>query len=402
MLLLVGCGGGTANSVTAAPPAPTVATVTVALAPTTIRVGEASSARAIALDANGATMGAGSPVWTIESNEVAQIFENGRLTGIAPGRTTVTASLGGKIGHAELTVLNVAVASMVLTPSVTALGVGSSQAVMAVPRDVRDAPLPGRTVVWSSSDTTRATVTAAGIVVARAAGAAVITATSEGISASAHFTITLPIASIGVTPSSANLTPRQTQALVATLRDSAGRPLADRAVVWSSGAKAVATVSAEGVVTAMTSGTALLTATCEGRTGTATIAVIGTAGSALEVSFAEPSAAVTIGDTLLVAAGVKSNFPIATVMASIERKVMEMKLTPVGALGLSFLWVAKIVIADLQAGPYDVLVTATDDHGGVGVASVSIIHDPSKALGGSGSGGGGFKVIAPTPVPVVP
>ena len=52
----------------------------------------------------------------------------------------------------------------------------------------------------------------------------------------------------------------------------AGAPL-DRAVTWSSDNSAVASVSTAGVVSALTPGSATITAQSEGKSGTATISV---------------------------------------------------------------------------------------------------------------------------------
>lgn len=92
-----------------------------------------------------------------------------------------------------------------------------------------------------------------------------------------------PVAAVDVTPSSATLVPGQTQTLSATTRDARGSVLSGRNIVWNSATSAVATVDASGVVTAVAPGTASVTATSEGKSGTAQItvqdgAVVGAAG----------------------------------------------------------------------------------------------------------------------------
>jgi hypothetical protein len=70
------------------------------------------------------------------------------------------------------------------------------------------------------------------------------------------------------------LEPGNTLQLTATVRDGNGNVLDGRAVTWASSAPAVATVSLSGLVTAVASGTALVTATSdEGKTGGAVIIV---------------------------------------------------------------------------------------------------------------------------------
>jgi hypothetical protein len=81
-----------------------------------------------------------------------------------------------------------------------------------------------------------------------------------------------PVASVTVTPPLDTLDVGDTVRLTATLRDANGAVLTGRAVSWGNSNSAVATM-ASGLVTAVAAGTATMSATSEGRTGTATIVV---------------------------------------------------------------------------------------------------------------------------------
>jgi hypothetical protein len=114
-----------------------------------------------------------------------------------------------------------------------------------------------------------------------AAGSATVTATSEGQSGSAAITVTptpVPVASVSVSPASASVTTGQTVQLTATPRDANGTALAGRVVTWSSGNTAAATVNGSGLVTGVAAGSATITATSEGKGGTAPITVTATSG----------------------------------------------------------------------------------------------------------------------------
>src|SRR5579884_3208043 len=87
------------------------------------------------------------------------------------------------------------------------------------------------------------------------------------------------VASVTVAPASATLAVGQTVQLTATPRDSSGAPLVGRSVTWSSGNPAVATVSAAGLVTAAGAGATTITATSEGRSGTASVTVAASSGA---------------------------------------------------------------------------------------------------------------------------
>src|SRR5439155_18708328 len=67
---------------------------------------------------------------------------------------------------------------------------GQTVQLTATPRDANGNVLSGRTITWSSDNATVATVSTSGLVTAKVAGSAMITATSEGQSGSASITVT--------------------------------------------------------------------------------------------------------------------------------------------------------------------------------------------------------------------
>jgi alpha-tubulin suppressor-like RCC1 family protein len=81
------------------------------------------------------------------------------------------------------------------------------------------------------------------------------------------------VASVTVALSPGTLLVGSTVQLTATTKDSAGNVLTGRAVTWASSDTAVATVSATGLVTGVAVGSAMITATAEGKNGTAAVTV---------------------------------------------------------------------------------------------------------------------------------
>jgi M6 family metalloprotease-like protein len=132
-------------------------------------------------------------------------------------------------------------------------------------------------VTWSSSNDAVATVSSAGLITALAPGAVTIRATSTAtpsISGTASLTVQpRPVAAVTLAPAADTLLVGQTRTFAATLRDATGATLTDRAVTWSTSAVAVASVSTSGVVTALAPGRAIISATSEGATGSATLEV---------------------------------------------------------------------------------------------------------------------------------
>src|SRR6266480_974971 len=83
--------------------------------------------------------------------------------------------------------------------------------------------------------------------------------------------LSVPVAAVTVNP--ASLTVSATAQLTATPKDSNGTALSGRAVTWATNNPAVATVSGSGLVTGVAAGSATITATSEGKSGSATITV---------------------------------------------------------------------------------------------------------------------------------
>jgi uncharacterized protein YjdB len=100
--------------------------------------------------------------------------------GLTPGEYAVTATGKGFSTAATVTLTNIPVASLSVTPASATLSLGSTQQLSAVTKDSAGNTLTGRVVTWLSSNPAVATVSGSGLVTAVAAGSATITATSEG------------------------------------------------------------------------------------------------------------------------------------------------------------------------------------------------------------------------------
>ena len=168
------------------------------------------------------------------------------------------------------------VAAVAITPGGGTLFVGRTLQLSAATTDAGGAALSGRAVAWTSSADSIARVDPNGVVTGVAAGTASITATSEGKSASATVAVQfVPVASVLVTPATANLRTGDTLRLTAAARDESGATLAGRQIRWTSSAANVVTVdSISGLLRATGQGNATITATSEGKSGTASVAVV--------------------------------------------------------------------------------------------------------------------------------
>lgn len=262
LLLVLSCGGS--GEKTTAPSAPALTTITVALSASTLTVGQTASASATGLDQNGVSIsiGTGSVSWSSSSPTVATISAVGAITAAAAGQTTITATVGSRSGQATLTVSPVPVASVIVSPNVTALAAGGTQQLTASTLDANGGVLSGRSVSWSTSDATKATVSPTGLVTAVSAGSATITATSEGKSGTARATVSV-VASVTVEPAALTMVVGDTRALTVTLRDAGGTVLGGVPTGlggngsrpgWNSTDEAKVSVNETGTVTAKAAG----------------------------------------------------------------------------------------------------------------------------------------------------
>ena len=191
------------------------------------------------------------------------------------GGQSVRLSRGASV-QAEVALLPVpAEVRVAAVPVVEAIGdtVPLSGAVLFATGDT----VPGAEVAWSTPDSAVVRLISGGRLVARAEGVARLTATSGGLSAEGPVTVRARVASVTVTPGADSLFVGDSLRLTATSRDRRGNALAGRTVAWSSGAAAVAAVSAAGVVTGAAPGTASVTATVEAQSASAIVAVHGLA-----------------------------------------------------------------------------------------------------------------------------
>jgi len=88
-----------------------------------------------------------------------------------------------------------AVASVAVTPAAVTIGPSDTLRLVAVAKDAAGNTLTGRTITWSTSASTRATVSASGLVTGVAEGSATITATAEG--KTGQSTVTVKLINIG-------------------------------------------------------------------------------------------------------------------------------------------------------------------------------------------------------------
>ena len=173
-----------------------VSSVTVTPPSQTISSGASLTFSAILKDSAGRTL-TGRPVsWTSTAPSIAAVNDEGIVTGALVGNTEIVATSEGRQGRASVavTTLNTPVATITLDPGATGMSGGATKQLAATLRDAAGNILGGRNIAWSSSNSSRATVTASGpstavVTSAPVDGPVVITATTEGQTATSSIDI---------------------------------------------------------------------------------------------------------------------------------------------------------------------------------------------------------------------
>jgi hypothetical protein len=193
VITTLSCGG-----TEPAAPVP-VASVTVSPSSSSLIVGGTQQLTATTLDASNATLTGRAITWASSDATKASVTSTGLVSAVAIGSATITATSEGKSGTSAVTITPVPVAAVTVAPSAPTVFVGSIQQLTATTLDATGAALTGRTITWTTSDATRATVSSTGLVKAVAVGTATITATSEGKSGTVAATLIATPANIILT-----------------------------------------------------------------------------------------------------------------------------------------------------------------------------------------------------------
>ena len=247
-------------------------------------------------------------IWSSNNEAVATVDANGTVTAKRAGTAVITAtSTNGKSAGCTVTVekKQIPVTEVRLSESTVGIVEGSTYKLTAtvLPENTTDS----KSVSWSSNNSAVATVDANGTVTAKSAGTAVITATStNGKSAGCTVTVEkkqIPVTEVRLSESTVGIVEGSTYKLTATVLPE--NTTDSKSVSWSSNNSAVATVDANGTVTAKRAGTAVITATStNGKTAGCTVTVSKKEIPITEISLDKSSATLTEGETTTLTATV--------------------------------------------------------------------------------------------------
>jgi uncharacterized protein YjdB len=259
---------------------PSVKTVSVEPAKATLDAkGAAVPLRAVARDDKGQAIDLAKlkVAWSSSAPQVATVDEAGTVTAQRSGEAAVTAAVGEVKGVAQVVVsipasISVSIPSRDMRPAETLV-----LSVVVVDDAGKPVTVP-RTITWASSDPGVARVTD-GKVEAVGPGSATITASTGTLKATSQITVRIPeFAKLALTPSKTQTLKKGDKlTLKVAALDKKGQRVAGVPVTWKSSDGRIATVSPEGVVSAVKKGSAKITASAAGKSATVGITVTETA-----------------------------------------------------------------------------------------------------------------------------
>ena len=214
-----------------------------------------------------------SVVWESDNESAAAVSQEGLVTAVGEGKATITVKTndGGFSASCEVTVKKkvIAVTGVKLSAESMTLREGDRGILTAT---VEPANATNKNVEWWTTDLDIVCVTSApggstGYVEARKAGKATVTVKTEDgeFSASCEITVEkkeVPVTGISIEPSSLKLPVGDTYSLIPHVQPN---DATNQDIKWLSTNESVATVNAEGKVTAVAAGSAEIRAMLEGK-----------------------------------------------------------------------------------------------------------------------------------------
>ncbi|MFM2086200.1 MAG: hypothetical protein RLZZ237_1069, partial [Pseudomonadota bacterium] len=299
MAALAGCGGGDqGREPILGLPGATLASLAVTPAAATVAIGAGQQFSAIATYSDGSSQDVSAKAaWTSATPASASVNPGTGLgTGIAAGGSAVSATFGGMAATAQLTVTPAVLKTIAIAPLTPSVAIGGTQQ-FTVTGTFSDGSTHDVTAVSAFASATPATasIAAGGLALGKVAGTAQITATTGTLSASTVLTVTPAVLlSIAVTPQNPTVLIAATRqlAVVATYSDASSADVTAGSS-FVSATPASASVAGSGLVTGVTAGNSLVSASFNGMQASTTVTV--PAATLVSIAVTPVNASIAVG-----------------------------------------------------------------------------------------------------------
>lgn len=211
-----------------------------------------------------------SPQWSVADDTIVSVAENGIVTALKEGTTTITATVDGEVLTCTVTVTAKYLYTLDRTKVSVEEGKTQQLYILVAPDLEEGDTMPEFT--WASDDDDIATVNDEGLVTAVAPGTANITATAGNVVLTCEVTVTAIEYEYTLSETSLTINQGETSApLTVTVT-----PEKTLNITWSTSNDKVATVAQNGAVTGVGGGTAIITAAVDGQELNCTVYVVPT------------------------------------------------------------------------------------------------------------------------------
>ncbi len=202
--------------------------------------------------------------WKSSNETAAKVDNNGKVTAIAVGSATITAITddGGHKTTRNITVIpaHISVSGVTISSPLSKVAINETVQLTA---EVSPSDATDKSLTWTSSNNTFATVDNNGLVTAKGKGTVQITATSNdnpAKSATFDLEVFVPVTGISLNKTELSITKGATETLIAEIAPADAN---NKNVKWETSNNAVATVDNNGLITAIAKGTVKIIATSE-------------------------------------------------------------------------------------------------------------------------------------------
>ena len=186
---------------------------------------------------------------------------------------TLFAALGGLSACDALKKIKDA-CSVTIAPRDLTVPVNATTTVIGTAFDCDGNSIRGKTIKFSGTNPTVASVTDAGVIVGLTVGTAVITASANGKTADANVTVTPEkVSTVTVTPTTRTLRRSNSLQMSALGKNNQGVVINGITFQWASSNSSLASVDNTGRVLALAPGTVTISATSDGQTGTSLLTI---------------------------------------------------------------------------------------------------------------------------------
>ena len=204
--------------------------------------------------------------WRSSDEDIVTV-NNGRITGVRKGKTTVKVLSGNKEAICNINVID-SITSMKMEKDNITLNVNESEELKVLSNSKI---INNDEIEWRSSDESVVKVKE-GKITAIGSGEAIITASYGNIKATCKVVVVTPVSSITLNKKSLSLKEGSSETLVANILPGNAT---NKKITWTSSNERLVSVDANGKVTGKKTGTATITANIEGKKATCEVTSIG-------------------------------------------------------------------------------------------------------------------------------